>query len=161
MPIQLKPRQFLELVADTAINSLEGDKPQIRLRSSLVQLYFESQSQHYEVWPRRQAGLLELGLHFEGPVDENLRRIDCLIEAMPEIVASLGPQVDLEEWTATWSRLHEVLPLPTFDDNSATELGNRVAAYVKVLEPIVRPLGPMPPAPPVSQTGGKWRHRRK
>ncbi len=102
--MELKPRQFLELVAETASGALDGEKPQIRLRSSLVQLYFESQSQHYEVWLRRPVGLLELGLHFEGPLEENLRRIDCLIESMPEIVGALGPQVDLEEWTATWSR---------------------------------------------------------
>ncbi len=159
--MELKPRQFLELVAETASGALDGEKPQIRLRSSLVQLYFESQSQHYEVWLRRPVGLLELGLHFEGPLEENLRRIDCLIESMPEIVGALGPQVDLEEWTATWSRLHEVQPMPSFDDASAIELGHRVATYVKVLEPIIRPLGPMPPAPPVDRSGGKWRHRRK
>ena len=149
------------MVADSAIKGIDGEKPQTRLRSSLVQLYYESQAQHYEVWLRSSAGLLELGLHFEGPVEENRRRIDCLIESMPEIVGGLGPQVDLEEWTATWSRLHEVQPLPTFDEASALELGQRVAAYVTILEPIVRPLGPMPAAPPASHSDGKWRHRRR
>src|SRR6266550_8859601 len=138
-----KPREFLALVVDTAI-ALQPDKPNVRVRASLAQLSFEAPDQHYEVWLRQKAGLLELGLHFEGPREENLRRLAVVADAMPEILDSLGDAPELEEWTESWTRLHEVHPIEILDDTFAHQIGARLAAYVTTLEPILRPLGPMP-----------------
>lgn len=154
----LKSRQFLELVVDTAVSVL-SDKPNVRVRASLAQLYFEAPDQHYEVWLRRNAGLLELGLHFEGPREENLARLAAVADAMPAIVEGLGADLEIEEWTETWTRLHEVRPLVTLDEAFAREVGDRLAAYVTTLEPVIRPLGPMP-RPERGERTGRWHGRR-
>jgi len=151
-------RAFLELVAETASAELSGMDPEVRTTPSLLQVYFGNPSQHYEVWLRSRVGRLEMGLHFEGPLDENQRRMACLAEAMPQIVAELGPRVDLEQWTERWTRLHETHPLPLLHEGEAEKLGKRLARYVQVLEPIVGPLGPMPPGIAV-RVARSTRHR--
>lgn len=151
-------RAFLELVAETASAVLSGMDPEVRTTASLLQVYFGNPSQHYEVWLRRQVGRLEIGLHFEGPRDENQRRMMRLAEAMPEIVAELGPQVDLEQWTESWTRLHETHPLALLYEGQAEQVGKRLARYVQVLEPIVSPLGPMPPG--MAGRGARSIHHR-
>jgi hypothetical protein len=154
----LKPREFLTLVVDTAI-ALQPEKPNVRVRASLAQLSYDAPDQHYEVWLRQRAGLLELGLHFEGPREENLRRLAVVADAMPEILESLGDGPELEEWTESWTRLHEVHPMETLDETFAREIGERLAAYVTTLQPILRPLGPMP-RPVRGEHTGRWRGRR-
>ena len=160
----LRPRQFLELVIDTALAGLE-EKPNVRLRGALAQVYFEDPHQHYEVWLRRQVGLLELGLHFEGPREENLRRLAAVADAMPEVLGGLGGDPEVEEWTETWTRLHEVLPCEALEADFGREVGTRLAAYIQVLEPIVRPLGPMPAPVRGELEGGRgrgrWNRRRR
>ena len=153
----LKSRQFLELVAETAISAFGDDKPQVRSRSTLVQLYFESPAQHYEVWLRQRSSLLELGLHFEGPREENLKRLAVLAEVMPDVIARLGPEVEIEEWTENWTRLHEARPLPALDESTALDTGIRLAHYMTVLQPLVSALGPMPE--PLRKAG--WNRRRR
>jgi hypothetical protein len=162
LAMPLKPRQFLQLVIDTAISGLEAN-PTVRMRGALAQLYFEVPHQHYEVWLRRQVGLLELGLHFEGPREENLRRLAAVADAMPEVLAGLGGNPEVEEWTESWTRVHEVCPCDALDEDFARRTGERLAAYVAVLEPIVRPLGPMPaPVRREYEPGrGRWDRRRR
>ena len=160
----LKSRRFLELVVEAALAALESGQPEQRLRASLAQLYFGERDQHYEVWLRPTAGLVELGLHFEGPHEENLRRVAAVAEAMPLVAPALGPSVELEEWTESWTRVHETLPLQPLDEAFAAELGARLAAYVRVLEPVVAPLGPMPRRERHAhqhQGGGRWHGRRR
>jgi hypothetical protein len=156
----LKSRAFLEMVLDTADAALEGARPERRVRASLAQIYFEDRHQHYEVWLRSQAGLVELGLHFEGPREENLRRVAAVADAMPLVAPALGPAVELEEWTESWTRVHETCPLMPLDEGFAAELGERLAVYVRALEPVVRPLGPMPAPVRHTHEHRRWRGRR-
>lgn len=157
----LKNRQFLALVKDSAFAALEGEAPQFRLHGSMLQVYFERFPQHYELWIRPQAGLIEIGLHFEGEKEDNLRRIAVVAEAMPMIAARLGPQVDVEEWTERWTRVHETIPITELTEDRARRLGLKLARYIEVLEPVVRPLGPIQaPQRGDSQRGGAWRRRR-
>lgn len=154
----LKTRAFLELVSQHTLASLRQEAPQLRLRSSMLQVYFGSPYQHYEVWLRQKDALIEIGLHFEGDHEENLRRLSLLANVMPEIVTKLGVNVDIEEWTASWTRLHEVRPLPVLDEESAAEIGRRLASYIRVLQPLVGPLGQMPaPQAMTAPREGRWR----
>jgi hypothetical protein len=151
----MKTREFLELVLSAALGAVGGEAPQVRRRGSLVQLSFGDFAQHYEVWVRPRAGLVELGLHFEGERDDNYGRIAVLAARMPEIAAALGPAVEAEEWTERWTRLHETLPAAALTEDLAIEAGLRIARFVEVLEPIVRPLGPVRPAArPVTRRRG-------
>ena len=158
----MKNREFLQLVRDVALEALSDELPDCRLRSSLLQLYFGDPRQHYEVWVRSQAGLMELGLHFEGEKEDNLRRIAVVAEAMPMVVGQLGTAVEVEEWTERWTRVHETIPLGELTEDFAVEVGRRLARYIEVLEPIVSPLGPMrPPAPHEQADSRRWRGRRR
>ncbi len=116
-----------------------------RSRSSILQVYFGEPSVHYEVWVQRKTGQIEVGLHFEGEREENYRWAEALSPRALEIQAQLGPQVELEEWTQKWTRLHEQRPFggregkPSRDlsEELAEEIGERLGRFIEVLEPIV------------------------
>ncbi len=109
-----------------------------RVRWSLLQVYFERPTVHYEVWVQRKARRIEVGLHFEGEREESQRWAQALAPRALEIQAQLGPSVELEEWTRSWTRLHETLPLTgDLTDALAEELAERLARFIEVLEPIL------------------------
>src|SRR3989442_8912958 len=81
-----------------------------RIRSVWLQVHFHSPKVHYEVWLTRKTGRIEIGLHFEGPQEFSYRWAERFAEHMPEVQAHCGPQLELEEWTASWARLHETIP---------------------------------------------------
>jgi hypothetical protein len=133
-------RDFLLLVHDALARELPEplQDHQWRLRWSMLQLYFESPTAHYEVWVQRKAGRIELGLHFEGVREESYRWAQALAERALEIQAQLGPSVELEEWTKSWTRLHETWPLTgDLTDEMAEDVAERLAKYMEVLEPIL------------------------
>lgn len=111
---------------------------QWRLRWSMLQVFFESPTIHYEVWVQRKAGRIEIGLHFESDREESYRWARALAERSLEIQAQLGPSVELEEWTRNWTRLHETWSL---EDDLTDELAEcaaaRLARFMEVLEPIL------------------------
>jgi hypothetical protein len=117
-----------------------------RSRSSLLQVYFQEPAVHYEVWVQRKTGSVEIGLHFEGDRELNYRWAAALAEHAPEIQAQLGPDVELEEWTQKWTRLHEQRTMPggegwrpkdQLTDELVQQIGERLARFIEVLEPIM------------------------
>jgi hypothetical protein len=138
--LAVRIRDFLLLVHDNLARDLPEplQDHQWRLRWSMLQVFFESPTVHYEVWVQRKAGRIEIGLHFESVREESYRWARALAERSLEIQAQLGPSVELEEWTKNWTRLHETLPLADdLTDELAEEAGGRLARFMEVLEPIV------------------------
>ena len=131
---------FLSLV-DTALSRrlpkrLRGTRR--RPRASVLQVYFARPEVHYEVTVQRNTKSLEIGLHFEGEREENQSWASALGGRALEIQAQLGPAVELEDWTASWTRLHETRPLADdLTDELATEIAQRLARFIQVLEPIL------------------------
>jgi hypothetical protein len=159
--VALTNRRFLETALTAALAAIGRDDAQSRVRASLLNLHFGEPRQHYEVWLRRPAGLIEVGLHFEGNRDDNLARLEAVVDAMPAVLAALGPAVEVEEWTETWTRIHETHPLDVLDEATALAIGERLAAYVRALEPLVAPFGPMAPTQPREGKRRGRQHRRK
>jgi hypothetical protein len=126
----------------------------------MLQLYFGDPRQHYELWLRLRDGLVELGLHFEGEREDSLARIAAVAEQMPLVIDGLGPDVEVEEWTERWTRVHETKALHALDEAYAVELGRRLARYVEVLQPIVSPLPPMMVRPARNPGAGRWERTR-
>src|SRR4030042_859375 len=129
----MRIRDFLMLVQERLEPLLPpsacgGRSFQARVRFTLLQVYFEHPSLHYEVWPQRKTGRIEIGLHFEGEPETNYRWAAVLAERMPEVLAALGPAMELEEWTPAWTRLHQTPPLGALDESEAPEAAERVAA---------------------------------
>lgn len=135
----MRSQEFLVRVRELAEQRLPADTPRFRgrLRPGLVQLYRHDLRLHYEVWIQRKTGRIEVGLHFEGERDANRRWAEALARRAPELQAALGPGVDLEEWTQTWTRLHRPVPLRELDEDLADEVAGILARFVRVMEPIL------------------------
>ncbi len=138
---------FLSLV-DTALSRrlpkrLRGIRRQPR--ASVLQVYFAGPEVHYEVAVQRKTKSLEIGLHFEGNREENFRWAEALSPRMLEIQASLGRDVELEQWTRKWTRLHQSLriggaewrPSRDLTEQLALQVAERLARFIEVLEPIL------------------------
>lgn len=136
----MRIKDFLLLVQDSLAPRLS--KPlrayEWRQRWSLLQIYYDKPVVHYEVWVQRKKGLIELGLHFEGEQEESYRWAEALAPRALEIQSQLGPDVELEEWTQSWTRLHEVRHIEhDLSDALAEQTAERLAQFIEVLEPIV------------------------
>lgn len=131
--------EFLLRVRELAEARLPAGAPRFqgRLRLSLIQLYRDDPRLHYEVWIQRKAGRIEVGLHFEGERETNYRWAEALSRRVLELQAELGPNVELEEWTRSWTRLHRMVPLRKLDDDLADEVAEVLAAFIRVMEPIL------------------------
>lgn len=137
----MRIQDFLNLVYDGLPGQLSAElrKHDWRVRWSLLQVYFEKPAVHYEVWVQRKARRIELGLHFECERDESYRWAEVLAPRAIEIQAQLGQNVELEEWTKSWTRLHETLHLDAdLSEALAADVAQRLARYIEVLEPILQ-----------------------
>ena len=137
----MRIKDFLNLVYDGLPGQLpvELREHDWRVRWSLLQVYFEKPAVHYEVWVQRKARRIELGLHFECEREESYRWAEVLAPRAIEIQAQLGQNVELEEWTKSWTRLHETLHLDAdLSEALAADVAQRLARYIEVLEPILQ-----------------------
>jgi hypothetical protein len=92
---------------------------------------------HFEIWVQGQYRRIELGLHFEADKETNDRLLTYFAERFIEVQANLGPQVELERWTASWSRIHETMPYTTLDAALVNRVADRMAAIILVLQPML------------------------
>lgn len=140
-PAALKSRDFLTEVVELTRMQLPDELRDVQVVGpvfSLVKLHYGDPAAHYEVWLQRKAGLVEVGLHFEGAPDANARHLAALSRHADEIADKLGPSAELEQWTASWTRVHEHLPMEALDEDLLLLVSQRLAAFVRVLEPMVR-----------------------
>ena len=140
----LRIREFLVLVHEGMVEGLGAKLGGLewRQRFGYLQYYRGEPSIHYEIWVQRKTERLEIGLHFEGPDrDRNYEAAALLAERAPEIVAAAGPEYELEEWTAVWTRLHRAFAAPALTPELAIEAAERGAALIRAMEPIIDALG--------------------
>src|SRR5215217_629756 len=110
---------------------------QARAHGHLLQIHFDNERVHYEVWPGSHRGTIEVGLHFEdGPVSTAayLRYFDARIV---ELKHRLGAEVELERWTASWGHVYYLLPLAPLDGAKARQTATLLATLIDVLQPLV------------------------
>ena len=140
----LRIRDFLALVHEGMIAKLGAklDGLKWRQRFGYLQYFRGDPAIHYEIWVQRKTERLEIGLHFEGADrDRNYTAAELLASRAPEIVAAAGPEYELEEWTAQWTRLHRAFPAPALTPELATQAADRAAALIAAMEPIIGELG--------------------
>lgn len=102
----------------------------------LMKIHYGHPEFHFEVWHHTGDGRLEIGLHFEGPADANLRAFDYFRDRMVEVKAQL-PRAELEPWDRGWSRLYETLPAPQLDEHVLAGAIERLDAYITTLQPML------------------------
>ena len=105
---------------------------------SLMRFHYGVPSVHYEVWIQRPNRIVELGLHFEADRDTNTRYLQSLKDHLGEIREALGPSIEAEQWTQSWTRVHETLPLEPLEEEFLMEVSSRLSRMISVLQPMVR-----------------------
>ena len=135
----MRVRDFMPLVRDGVLSRLPEElcDGTARVRFVWFQLHYHSPKVHYEIWLTRKTSRIEIGLHFEGPHEFSYRWAELMAPHMPEIQGRLGPQVELEEWTASWTRIHQTRPYDPLSERLADEVAGRLAEMIAVLQPIV------------------------
>ncbi len=137
MAATLKAREFVFLCEDLAMASLGEDfpRPLRKVEWTTLQLSFGNPQAHFELQPHVARGIVELGLHFEGPVEFNDACAARIAADAHQVMAALGPAWELEVWTQSWRRIHRVFHFEAL----TSELGHAVAAEfaraLRVLHP--------------------------
>ena len=138
MTASMKPGEFLDLLPDLVRQQLPPELEDFQVMGptgSLVKLHYQRPTVHYEVWIRRRLNQVELGLHFEGDRDSNLRSLELLSQRSEDIRASLGPGV--EPWDKGWTRVHETLPWEPLGDDFLVEVSLKLSGMIRTLEPLL------------------------
>ena len=101
----------------------------------VIKVFYDDRRQHYELWFR--AGGLEVALHLEGSSqDEAVAQL--LERRLAAIRERLGGDVRLEPFGKGWVHLYELWRGASRQQGLAAEAAERLAEYVRVLEPLRR-----------------------
>lgn len=135
----MRIQQFQVSLVDQTRKQLPRKLRQFDARSffSLVKLSYGNPRLHYEVWVRGQERLIEVGLHLEADKATNDALRAYFASRAIEIHAELGPRVEVEQWTNSWSRVHEVIPYTTLDAELVDRLAKKLARMISVLQPML------------------------
>ena len=166
----LKAREFVFFCEDLALASLPATvpKPERRVMWTILQLHYGDPRVHFELQPQVARGVIELGLHFEGPAEWNDRWAALVAERATEISAALGDGWELEEWTASWRRLHRTWPFTALTEDLGREVAGQLATALEVLYPMLDggrelmhgfPEG-VRGGKPTIEHGGRWRRSK-
>ena len=139
----MRVAEFMDIIQTRTLELLPADLAAActhRVRFVWFQVHFHSPKVHYEVWLARKTGRIEIGLHFEGTQEFSYGWAGLIAEHMLEIQAQLGADYELEEWTASWTRLHETVPYDPPTPELADEIATRLARLITVCQPIVERL---------------------
>ncbi|MGE5596569.1 MAG: hypothetical protein ACM3S1_11110 [Hyphomicrobiales bacterium] len=162
----LKAREFVFFVEDVAMAALpeQVSRPERRVMWTILQLHFGDPNVHFEVQPHMGRRLIELGLHFEGPAETNDQWMSHVGGHAEHILCELGPTWELEEWTASWRRLHRPYAFERLTAALGREVGEELAKAIGVLGPIIESAGIVapPPAPraPARRERRRYAHRQ-
>lgn len=137
----LKAREFLFLAEDLALRALPASvpPPERRVMWTILQLSWGIPHFHIELQPQPSRGIVELGLHFEGPVEANDARAELVAASAHLLIPALGTAWELELWTPSWRRLHRVFPFETLDRPLAEAVAAEMAAAIPRLYPFCLP----------------------
>ena len=101
----------------------------------VFKVFYDDRRQHFELWFRR--GGLEVGFHLEGSErDEEVAR--TLERKLRAIRTELGGDVRLEPFGNGWVHLFEEWKGASREPGQAAEAAERLAEYVRVVEPLRR-----------------------
>lgn len=137
MAAGLSVHDFLDHLQESYIAEMGENAGNTKRVWSLLQVHYGNTAIHFEVWPQRKTGRIEIGLHFEGDRSHSYEWAEKLSSFAGIALAELGPQAEPEEWTASWTRLHETWPLGTLTTALAIDVAQRLALYVRTLCPLM------------------------
>lgn len=133
-----------------------------RPQSYLLKVHFENERVHYEVALHASLDLIEVGLHFEdGPISSTAY-LHFFDQRIVELKHTLGAELELERWTASWGRLYYMIPLLPLDAAKATQAASLLSGLITTLQPLVTEanVAPERAAEPRSGPWRTWRRSR-
>ena len=136
----MRVNDFLDLVARETRQQLPARYRKFHTwkRYTLIQIFYTRRAIHYEVWVRGgSVHALEIGLHCEADAAANTRLLQLFDAHLLEIKHALGNQIEAEQWTKSWTRVHELMPYKTLDETTARQCAKRLAQMIQVLEPML------------------------
>ncbi len=104
---------------------------------TLVKVFYRQPKLHYEVWVRGKDRLIEVGLHLEADPATNDALLAYFESRAVEIHAALGARVEIERWTHTWCRVHEIVPYETLDTALAETVAKKLTRMITILQPML------------------------
>jgi hypothetical protein len=159
----LKAREFLFYTEDQAMARLTTaiPRPNRRVMWTILQLYYDDPQVHFELQPQGARSQVELGLHFEADVETNERRAQLVAAHAPALLEVLGPEWEMEEWTASWRRLHRVFPFERLTAELGRQIAEQFAALVTTVAPMIDDIEAIRPiaVTPGNQGAVSSRHR--
>jgi hypothetical protein len=136
----MRVNEFLELVARETRAQLPAPYRSFHTwkRYTLIQFFYARRAIHYELWVRgAEVHALEIGLHCEADAATNRALLEQFDLRLFEIKDALGDHIEAEQWTKSWTRVHELMPYKTLDEATARASAARLAQMIQVLEPMV------------------------
>ncbi|MGH2625053.1 MAG: hypothetical protein ACRDHY_00200 [Anaerolineales bacterium] len=139
----MQVREFLFYMEEIAMRALPPSvpPPERKVMWTILQLHYGDPNVHFEVQPSPSRQQIELGLHFEGAAEANDAWAHVLASRAPEVMAALGDEWELEEWTASWRRIHRVFRFERLEADLGREVAGELVKALTVLGPIVREAG--------------------
>ena len=158
----LNRREFFAAVVAEVRTALPAELAEFRHRANpmLLKIDYGNERVHYEVWTDGARGRVEIGLHFEDGPASTLAYLAFFDARIVEIKHALGPEVELERWTASWGHLFESAPLGRLDRGFARSVAGRLTAQIALLQPMVEEAA-IPAAEHEPQATSRQRWRRK
>lgn len=140
----LKAREFVFFCEDHVLSRLPAGFRELdrRVMWTVLQFHFGDPDVHFELQPQMGRGVVEIGLHFEGTQVANDAWADAIGARAGELLAELGPQWELEEWTASWRRLHRPYRFDSLTAVLAREISDELVKAVVTLEPLIDAAAP-------------------
>jgi hypothetical protein len=135
----MRIQQFQVALVDKTRKKLPRALKNFEPRSffSIVKLSYRNPKLHYEVWVRGKERLIEIGLHLEADKSTNDALLTYFNSHALEIHDELGSRVEIEQWTNSWSRVHEVVPYESLNADLVDHLAAKLAKMITVLEPML------------------------
>jgi hypothetical protein len=157
-------RDFFATVVSELRAALPPERSAFRHRANtmLLKIDYGNERVHYEVWTDGARNRIEIGLHFEDGAASTAAYLAYFDSRIVEVKHHLGPEIELERWTASWGHLFESAPLARLDRGLAGSVAARLAAQIAVLQPMVEEAGvPAGVHEPFDGTRRRWRQRGK
>jgi len=136
----MQARDFLRRVPAAVRSTLPAELSSFRASEgfSMSQMWYGNRALHYEAWIRSRLNVIELGLHFEADPLTNARLLAAFQAQRRTVERALGAEARIEPWDKGWARVWEPIALQTLDGDFLSRVASRIAAYVSVLEPVLR-----------------------
>jgi hypothetical protein len=136
----MQVREFLFFAEEMAMRALPPavPAPERKVMWTILQLHYGDPNVHFELQPSPGRRQIELGLHFEGTPEANDAWAAALALRAPEFMAALGDEWELEEWTASWRRIHRVFRFERLNSELGHVVADELVKALTVLGPFVR-----------------------